>query len=1126
MATETLNIKVRETGSRKASAAIRTIAQEAARGGGAVRSLKKELSGLGSVRSTTTELVSVAKANRRVAASADTAALSIKGLSNQVFFAQRAFATLGGLFLARGFLQASDSYQNLTNRIKLTTSSATEFLSVQKTLEGISRSTRQSLTATTETYVRLRLATKNAGVSNERLFGVLETLNKMLAVSGASAIEAEQSIRQLSQAFSKGKLDGDEFRSVSEAMPSILTALQKSLGKTRGELRDMSEAGQLTTSVLIKAFEDVKGSADKDFANSIVTIGQSWQVLKDSFLKAIGEFNTSTGVIGTLVDSLLLLADNLWIVEAAVTALAIAMAVKMYAAIIRFATGLTGVAIPSLSALVVEMRIAMAATSQLGTISAASWATIATGIAAAGAAGFAFGSFLEDALDLSDGLLMAFGVLDATDFAKDMEHALFINRAIHKKELERLDVQKRLGTISKSELKTKVAQEEMEILLINSQLEQMANAKIQAVRDEIAAKHAAKQLKIQTESEAVWKKIRAQLMPIATAQQKLTAETIEMLTAMEALGASADQLFDARDRLRFLAKGAVDPITAELDKRRDALEIAKLQTAEAREKATWEKRSLDIVAQANALSPDTVAGGTRPELTAQVDALNKSAAAAAKRAKELSKKGGKSTKNLRKEYEKLLQSLDPVRKATAKVAETQAFLNKVSRKYSDIDTSGVMEKFTKTLEDQLNPLAALVRITQQHAKFAALGAEERSRTARTMELELDMSQKLGRSLNELERATINSVISTEGHTAAIEDIVSAHESLADSLTGRKALLESIARTQDALVDSSLSAAEKEQASLTNQLRLYPELTSLVEDQMKGLLGLDSAQRKAEESAQGIALSQNQANAAYKAGVIGQEVYRDVMSELARQSGEAADKQLALAQAARVAAREAAEAASIWGSFFELFKQSTVDGLIGDAITNAYLDMEAIGIDAIVGLETAMFKLATGADDAWASFTDGMQAAFLSMTESVLSDITRILVRMAILETFNLGGGAGFLSGSSILGLAHGGNINTSQLPRFAHGGGFQVGGAGGPDTKLVQFMASPGENIRVTNPGQSRLDNKNQAQQPQEQAGIVVNNIVDPNQAIAAMSSPQGVRVIQNVMIEHSAQFRRYLNEG
>jgi hypothetical protein len=48
-----------------------------------------------------------------------------------------------------------------------------------------------------------------------------------------------------------------------------------------------------------------------------------------------------------------------------------------------------------------------------------------------------------------------------------------------------------------------------------------------------------------------------------------------------------------------------------------------------------------------------------------------------------------------------------------------------------------------------------------------------------------------------------------------------------------------------------------------------------------------------------------------------------------------------------------------------------------------------------------------------------------------------------------------------------------SLQGFRHGGTFTVGGSGGSDSRLVQFMATPGENVTVTPEGKARPINVN-----------------------------------------------------
>lgn len=66
------------------------------------------------------------------------------------------------------------------------------------------------------------------------------------------------------------------------------------------------------------------------------------------------------------------------------------------------------------------------------------------------------------------------------------------------------------------------------------------------------------------------------------------------------------------------------------------------------------------------------------------------------------------------------------------------------------------------------------------------------------------------------------------------------------------------------------------------------------------------------------------------------------------------------------------------------------------------------------------------------------------------------------------------------------------MPSFATGGGFTVGGTGGVDSQMVQFMASPGERVSVSRPGE------NAAAPAQAGSGRVTVNVYNNGQPTKA----------------------------
>lgn len=98
----------------------------------------------------------------------------------------------------------------------------------------------------------------------------------------------------------------------------------------------------------------------------------------------------------------------------------------------------------------------------------------------------------------------------------------------------------------------------------------------------------------------------------------------------------------------------------------------------------------------------------------------------------------------------------------------------------------------------------------------------------------------------------------------------------------------------------------------------------------------------------------------------------------------------------------------------------------------------------------------------------------------------------------------------------------SQSTGFRTGGEFTVGGSGGSDSQMVAFRATPGEKVSVNTPAQSRaLEQGSTA--PEVNVPVHIVNVQDPRQAIDAMDTAEGKRVIINQMSSDPAAFKRVL---
>lgn len=122
-------------------------------------------------------------------------------------------------------------------------------------------------------------------------------------------------------------------------------------------------------------------------------------------------------------------------------------------------------------------------------------------------------------------------------------------------------------------------------------------------------------------------------------------------------------------------------------------------------------------------------------------------------------------------------------------------------------------------------------------------------------------------------------------------------------------------------------------------------------------------------------------------------------------------------------------------------------------------------DATKGTESTMKKLGSAASSTLGKigklFGEGLRGAksFKEVLGGVLQTMARVLAQQAQVGVVNAFGG-GKSIGGQLAGAVFGGLLG------FANGGSFEVGGAGGIDSQVVAFRASPNERVTITKPGQ------------------------------------------------------------
>lgn len=164
-----------------------------------------------------------------------------------------AIGGIGLALVARQAVKTSANFDKLNIRLGLLTKASGTFAKSQQIAADAQKAFGLSATEALEgvTDITARLAPLKVGVEDIRT--VFFGFNTAAKLAGASAIESSNAFRQLAQALGSGRLAGDEFRSISEQVPTVLAPIAAELGVTIGELKKLAAEGQLTSDVVLRA---------------------------------------------------------------------------------------------------------------------------------------------------------------------------------------------------------------------------------------------------------------------------------------------------------------------------------------------------------------------------------------------------------------------------------------------------------------------------------------------------------------------------------------------------------------------------------------------------------------------------------------------------------------------------------------------------------------------------------------------------------------------------------------------------------------------------------------------------------------------------------------------------------
>ncbi|WP_413206995.1 tape measure protein [Rhodospirillum sp. A1_3_36] len=192
--------------------------------------------------------------------------------------------------------KAGDEYNKAVGKIAASTGSLNSAKAVFDQLAAVSSKTGVAMKDTAGSFVRFSIAAKQIGATNNEVIRLVETVQKLGAVSGASGQELSAGAMQLGQALASGRLQGDELKSILENMPKLAELLAAELGVSIGQLRKMGSEGELSADRIFKALLKVSNEADRLFSAMPTTIAAASGALSNSWDRLLVKLDDGLGL--------------------------------------------------------------------------------------------------------------------------------------------------------------------------------------------------------------------------------------------------------------------------------------------------------------------------------------------------------------------------------------------------------------------------------------------------------------------------------------------------------------------------------------------------------------------------------------------------------------------------------------------------------------------------------------------------------------------------------------------------------------------------------------------------------------------------------------------------------------
>lgn len=235
---------------------------------------------------------SIGKATQSVSDSADYAVGRFSALKNVFAGSFLANMATGALDMIKnqimGVVELADHVAGTNARLQMISGSQENVVALNNMIFESAQKARGEYMTMADTVASLSVNARDAFPDPRETVGFVEGLQKLFVIGGASAENQKFALLQLQQSLASGKLQGDEFRSITENAPILQDMIAKTMGITRGELKELSTQGAITADIIKKAVLDNADEIEERFARMPKTWADHMTDIKNTAMRAFG----------------------------------------------------------------------------------------------------------------------------------------------------------------------------------------------------------------------------------------------------------------------------------------------------------------------------------------------------------------------------------------------------------------------------------------------------------------------------------------------------------------------------------------------------------------------------------------------------------------------------------------------------------------------------------------------------------------------------------------------------------------------------------------------------------------------------------------------------------------------